>query len=96
MTLSNWHFSSVLILDLCYNNASRHLCSIIFQIVRICSIIFQIVSLCSIIFQIVRVGLFSFRLFRPILDLPGSVGAVWNRTGFEKEDSKIETTPQFI
>ena len=34
-------------------------------------------------------GLFSSRFFRPILDIPGPVGAVWNRTGFEKTDSKI-------
>ena len=27
---------------------------------------------------------------------PGPVGAVWNRTAFEKENSKIETIRQFI
>ena len=39
-------------------------------------------------------GLFSFRFFRPIL-VPGPVGAVWNRAGFEKEDSKIEKIREF-
>jgi hypothetical protein len=34
-------------------------------------------------------GLFSSRFFRPILDTPGPAGAVWNRTGLEKENLKI-------
>ncbi len=39
---------------------------------------------------------FNSRFFSPILDPPGPVGAVWNRTGLEKEDSKVETIRQFI
>ena len=46
---------------------------------------------------------FNSRFFSPILDPPGPVGAVFllgcfppNRTGLEKEDSKVETIRQFI
>ena len=41
-------------------------------------------------------GLFSFRFFRPILDAPDPVGAVCNRTGLEKEYSKIATIREFV
>ena len=34
--------------------------------------------------------------FSSNLGPPGPVGAVWNRTGLEKENSKVETIRQFI